>query len=104
MLSFFPRGVLDEILNLIESVSEGFPSYSYLSLSVETFSQRVIMGDMLSQAQLLNIILKCPEHIALSSNCSFFKLADIQDRHKVLDLFEYRPYCTIHLRVTVLEC
>ena len=29
VLSFFPRGVLDEILNLIESVSEGFPSYSY---------------------------------------------------------------------------
>ena len=27
MLSFFPRGVLDEILNLIESVSDGFPSY-----------------------------------------------------------------------------
>ena len=26
---FFPRGVLDEILNLIESVSEGFPFYSY---------------------------------------------------------------------------
>ena len=29
MLSFFPRGVLDEILNLIESVFEDFPSYSY---------------------------------------------------------------------------
>ena len=32
MVSFcavlFPRDVLDEILNLIESVSEGFPSYS----------------------------------------------------------------------------
>ena len=28
MLSFFPIGVLDEILNLIESVSEDFPSYS----------------------------------------------------------------------------
>ena len=28
MLSFFPRGVLDEILNLIESVSEDFPFYS----------------------------------------------------------------------------
>ena len=28
MLSFFPRGVLDEILNLIESVSKDFPSYS----------------------------------------------------------------------------
>ena len=32
MLSFFPRGVLDEILNLTESVSEEFPSYS-LSLA-----------------------------------------------------------------------
>ena len=29
MLSFFPRGVLDEILNLIELVSEDFPSYFY---------------------------------------------------------------------------
>ena len=28
MLSFFPRDVLDEILNLIESVSESFPTYS----------------------------------------------------------------------------
>ena len=31
VLSFFPRDVLDEILNLIESVSEDFPSYSYAS-------------------------------------------------------------------------
>ena len=29
VLSFFPRGVLDEILNLIESVSEDFPSYFF---------------------------------------------------------------------------
>ena len=34
MLSFFPRDVLDEILNLIESVSEGFPSYSSIYESV----------------------------------------------------------------------
>ena len=34
MLSFFPRDVLDEILNLIESVSEGFPSYSYRADSI----------------------------------------------------------------------
>ena len=27
MLSFFPRDVLDEILDLIESVLEGFPTY-----------------------------------------------------------------------------
>ena len=30
MLSFFPRGVLDEILNLIGSVSEGCPSCSFI--------------------------------------------------------------------------
>ena len=29
MLSFFPLDVLDEIWNLIESVSEGFLTYSY---------------------------------------------------------------------------
>ena len=29
MLSFFPRDVLDEIWDLIESVSGGFPSYSF---------------------------------------------------------------------------
>ena len=27
VLSFFPRDVLDKILDLIESVSEGFPTY-----------------------------------------------------------------------------
>ena len=36
MLSFFPRGVLDEILNLIESVSEGFPSYSFIPYEIFT--------------------------------------------------------------------
>ena len=32
MLSFFPRDVLDEILDLIESVSEGFPPYSLICI------------------------------------------------------------------------
>ena len=36
MLSFFPRVVLDEILNLIESVSEGFPSYSKCNVELKT--------------------------------------------------------------------
>ena len=36
MLSLFPRGVLDEILNLMESVSEGFPSYFYRYLKKNT--------------------------------------------------------------------
>ena len=34
VLSFFPRDVLDEILNLIESVSEDFPSYSSITVCV----------------------------------------------------------------------
>ena len=39
MLSCFPRGVLDEIFNLIESVSEDFPSYSSIHLSSSYTSQ-----------------------------------------------------------------
>ena len=38
VLSFLPRDVLDEILDLIESVSEGFPTYSYKK-HVEALSQ-----------------------------------------------------------------
>ena len=38
MLSFFPRDVLDEILDLMESVSEGFPSYSYVSQYIKFFN------------------------------------------------------------------
>ena len=45
MVSFcavlFPRDVLDEILNLIESVSEGFPTY---------FSIHLIKGFSLTEA------------------------------------------------------
>ena len=38
MLSFFPRCVFDEILNLIESVSEDFPSYSLKTFRLSDFS------------------------------------------------------------------
>ena len=41
MLSFFPRGVLDEFLNLIESVSEGFPSYSIIITNIIEIDQHV---------------------------------------------------------------
>ena len=40
VLSFFPRDVLDEILNLIESVSEDFPSYSTLAYYKGTEEQQ----------------------------------------------------------------
>ena len=44
MLSFFPRGVLDEILNLIESVSESFPSYSCLGC-FQNFSLKSLLAE-----------------------------------------------------------
>ena len=37
VLSFFPLDVLDEIWDLIESVSEGFLTYSFISISVRSF-------------------------------------------------------------------
>ena len=33
VLSFFPLDVLDEIWDLIESVSEGFPTYFWLNMA-----------------------------------------------------------------------
>ena len=38
VLSFFPLGVLDGIWDLIESVSEGFLTYSYLNEIICTFA------------------------------------------------------------------
>ena len=58
MLSFFSRGVLDEMLNLIESVSEGFPSYSlvcrgYLLFEVNTkyISSNVLKISVISRVR-----------------------------------------------------
>ena len=42
VLSFFPRDVLDEILNLIESVSEGFPSYSCIKTVTLIYPCKVV--------------------------------------------------------------
>ena len=62
MLSLFPRDVLDEILNLIESVSEGFPSYSLLIYRVFSEINRynhpyqIISRMMKYQSFVINII------------------------------------------------
>ena len=42
MLSFFPRDVLDEILDLIESVSEGFPTSSYTGLQKKNKKHKLL--------------------------------------------------------------
>ena len=64
MLSFFPRGVLDEILNLIESVSEGFPSYSCINVE-SMVTQRCVPAGL----RLLIVVrshkeaIKFPDHL-----------------------------------------
>ena len=46
MLSFFPRDVLDEIWDLTESVSEGFPTYSNtVNIMVKHEDQKVDVGE-----------------------------------------------------------
>ena len=54
MLSFFPRGVLDEILNLIESVSEEFPSYSSNALG-ENFQKNSSRSNYSQQFQDIKV-------------------------------------------------
>ena len=51
MLSIFPRDVLDEILNLMEAVSEGFPTYSYnTSLDINPFIAETTFVTPLSES------------------------------------------------------
>ena len=40
VLSFFPLDVLDEIWDLIESVSEGFLTYSYLQSKLQSTDKK----------------------------------------------------------------
>ena len=42
VLSFFPRDALDEILNLIQSVSEGFPTYSFKKIHWKLWEELII--------------------------------------------------------------
>ena len=53
MLFFFPRGVLGEILNLIESVSEGFPSYFFFKWAL---NRTIIIYS--ANMYLVNLLLK----------------------------------------------
>ena len=73
MLSFFLRGVLDEILNLIESVSEGFPSYSS------------IVNDLISSYFFL-LYLLCLRYLPYSSIS--LNLSNSSSFYFILSLFE----------------
>ena len=61
VLSFFPRDVLDEILNLIGSVSEGFPSYSYWHVIrnplLKLSDNKIICKCILTDSTSLSVII-----------------------------------------------
>ena len=76
MLSFFPRDVLDEILNLIESVSEGFPTYSYRPRGYKKIS----CSPQLSMKFFLLINVKMPTIVGI--------LTFMSKKNSILGLFE----------------
>ena len=57
MLSFFSRGVLDEILNLIESVSEDFPSYSFVVWILRLINFTIELTDYMMLLYLQGVTL-----------------------------------------------
>ena len=69
MLSFFPKDALDEIWDLIETVSEGFPSYSCISellclCCVEMFKNLPIHS---FNALIISILRDClPNYFSIS--------------------------------------
>ena len=71
MLSFFPRDVLDEILNLIESVSEDFPSYSF----TYSIRKRKQMANLLFFYRIFQL------NQIISSNCSVFVFVTYKTYH-----------------------
>ena len=69
VLSFFPRDVLDEILNLIGSVSEGFPSYSSFGKRILSLKDSLKVISNLQNSRMLQKRVKidiynkfCPIH------------------------------------------
>ena len=76
MLFFFPRGVLDEILNLIESVSEGFPSYFCMNrVFLFNFKDGLYWLSLGVQRKSLGSILLFPKSLPpCTTPCFFFSL------------------------------
>ena len=86
VLSFFPRDVLDEILNLIESVSEDFPSYFCMGKS-ENF---MLFGNCGSHRPQTSLNIQIKELMKLNEyqrSRSLFDLGQRSLRFQNLNLF-----------------
>ena len=85
MLSFFPRGVLDEILNLIESVSEGFPSYSFKKGSVRGRKKEFVKQER--EDAMSTVSTKLLEELHQSGKLvplnKYFVLASLKERRLI---------------------
>ena len=98
MLSFFPRGVLDEILNLIESVSEGFPSFSILLLDSSRIKNAV---EELLPSPTLNpfIVSGCVDEPLISEDLKH----DVPVEFKTDEVLTYNYNLLFGDKVTVID-
>ena len=109
MLSSFPRDVLDEIWNLIESVSEGFPTYSSTPFHVfevrpvsQTLQAFYRSGSLLKRLHPPSVLkqIKKPYlgHVSLSP----FKLNQCTGQSSQIISYKIRPatvtyFCTVDM-------
>ena len=81
MLSFPPRYFLDEILNLIESVSEGFPTYPCLStrflITLSNLLPKCHFFSKFLQTALLNKLTYYNTFTLHNSSKTLFFVADL---------------------------
>ena len=54
MLSFFPRDVLGEILDLIESVSEGFSTYFCMGKVITIYFWKLLQPEIIELVDAFN--------------------------------------------------
>ena len=74
MLSFFQRGVLDEILNLIGSVSEEFPSYSFRKDHMKHFGLFSIDGTKFYLQHFNNFLFPILKKLHVTEESQLIKL------------------------------
>ena len=96
VLSFFPRDVLDEILDFIESVPETFPTYSglnhyYQKCTLQTYKQQNYIKSMKENPQKLTQLSSRshPRHLVGKRTAEKETIIDITSDSQVNSNFPY---------------
>ena len=102
MLSLFPRDVLDEILDLIQSVSEGFPTNPCLLLLKGTFINQKVLDPLLIKAVYFywHSICYCHQYICKTKIKSFLLMNDYSEAMYYPLLFQ----CEDKPNAKILSC